>query len=278
LVGDKPLKSVYANLYQIVRKKSVTVAEVLSTTPLNVNFRRALTGSNLAAWYRLVASVLNTRLTGNRDVFIWNLHKSGVFSTCSFYMALISEGVVPRKCPIWKIKVPLKIKIFLWYIKNGVTLTKDNLAKRNWKGNLSCCSCCSLETIEHLFIHCHFTRFIWNTIYITFGIQPPNSIAHMFGSWLAGFQPAHRNQICIGLSAICWAIWLNRNDMVFNRVKSNTVMQVIFRATFWTRTWSLLCKDAAAKDNLKHACRALESVIMEVFAKFGWKFSNRIAT
>jgi hypothetical protein len=58
--------------------------------------------------------------------------------------------------------------------------------------------------------------------------------------------------------------------MVFNRVKSNTVVQVIFRATFWTRTWSLLCKDAAAKDNLKRACRVLESVIMEVFAKFGW--------
>jgi hypothetical protein len=63
-LGDKPLKSVYGNLYQIVRKKSATVAEVLSTTPLNVNFQRALTGSNLAAWYRLVASVLNTRLTG----------------------------------------------------------------------------------------------------------------------------------------------------------------------------------------------------------------------
>jgi hypothetical protein len=99
-VGDKPLKVVYANLYQIVRKKSATVAEVLCTTPLNVAFRRALTGLNLASWYRLVANVISTSLTGDRDLFIWNLHKSGVFSTRSLYMALIGKGVVPRKCPI----------------------------------------------------------------------------------------------------------------------------------------------------------------------------------
>jgi hypothetical protein len=159
-VGDRRLKIAYPNLYQIVRKKSATVAEVLSITPLNVTFRRALTGVNLESWYKLVACVLNTSLTGDRDIFIWNLHKSGVFSTRSFYRVLICDGLVPRKCPIWKIKIPLKIKIFLWYIKNRVTLTKDNLAKQNWKGNLNCCSCSSLETIEHLFIQCHFARFI----------------------------------------------------------------------------------------------------------------------
>jgi len=35
----------------------------------------------------------------------------------------------------WKLRVPLKIKIFLWYLKKGVILTKDNLAKRKWKGD-----------------------------------------------------------------------------------------------------------------------------------------------
>jgi hypothetical protein len=47
-------------------------------------------------------------------------------------------------------------------------------------------------------------------------------------------------------------------------------------ATHWTRTWSLLFKDKDARANLKNACRLLETVVMEVFAKFGWKFSNRI--
>jgi hypothetical protein len=33
------------------------------------------------------------------------------------YMAIIKNGIIPQKCPIWKLKIPLKIKIFLWYIK-----------------------------------------------------------------------------------------------------------------------------------------------------------------
>jgi hypothetical protein len=46
------------------------------------------------------------------------------------YAALINNRVrVPQD--IWQIKVPMKIKIFLWYLKKGVILTKDNLVRRN---------------------------------------------------------------------------------------------------------------------------------------------------
>ena len=31
---------------------------------------------------------------------------------------------------LWKLKLPLKIKIFLWHLGRGVTLTKDNLIKK----------------------------------------------------------------------------------------------------------------------------------------------------
>jgi hypothetical protein len=48
---------------------------------------------------------------------------------------MIQSGVIPTKCLLWKIKVPLKIKIILWYLHKGVTLTEDNLAKINWRGS-----------------------------------------------------------------------------------------------------------------------------------------------
>ena len=35
------------------------------------------------------------------------------------------ENVVPRKDLIWKLRIPLKNKIFLWYLKKGVIFTKD---------------------------------------------------------------------------------------------------------------------------------------------------------
>jgi hypothetical protein len=37
-IGDSALKDQYPNLYNIVRKKSMTIADVFSTRPLNVSF------------------------------------------------------------------------------------------------------------------------------------------------------------------------------------------------------------------------------------------------
>ncbi|WVZ49767.1 hypothetical protein U9M48_001096 [Paspalum notatum var. saurae] len=111
----------YPMLYRVVRRKNVTVDTVLSTVPLNVSFRRALIGEKLIAWHDL-------------------------------------EGCVPRKNLFRALKVPLKIKIFLWFLKRGVVLTKDNLAKRQWKDNLKCSFCNANETLQHLFFDYHVAR------------------------------------------------------------------------------------------------------------------------
>lgn len=94
---------------------------------------------------------------------------------------IMYEDVVPRKDLIWKLRIHLKNKIFLWYLKKGVILTKDNLTKRNWKGSTKCCFCNHNETIQHLFFDFHVARFVWSTLFITFGINPPNNVANMFG-------------------------------------------------------------------------------------------------
>jgi hypothetical protein len=59
----------YSFLYNIVRKKSDRVAQVLSTIPLNIAFRRFLTGNNLVLWNGLVLRVMNVQLNDNADVF-----------------------------------------------------------------------------------------------------------------------------------------------------------------------------------------------------------------
>jgi len=42
----------------------------------------------------------------------------------------MKEERIGGKEIFWKAKMPLKIKIFLWYLKRGVVLAKDNLIKR----------------------------------------------------------------------------------------------------------------------------------------------------
>ena len=124
------------------------------------------------------------QLSNNPDKFVWNLTTSGIFSVKSMYLDMMDDDTRYLRKYLWKLKIPLKIKIFMWFLSNKVLLTKDNLAKRNWGGCQKCCFCDSLETTEHLFISCPFARIIWRMIFFTYNMPPPTNITNMFGNWL----------------------------------------------------------------------------------------------
>jgi hypothetical protein len=202
-LGNLAFKDKYPSLYSIVRRKSSTIASVISSVPLNVSFRRALVGHNLTYWHELCTSIIHIQLNHSSDCFIWNYHQSGSFSVRSMYLALINNGYIERNKIIWKLKMPLKIKIFMWYFLKGVVLTKDNLARRNWNGSLRCCFCMKNETIQHLFLDCHYARFVWRAVQFSFGLNLPSTISNMFDGWLMGVNKKKCNLILVGTFAIC---------------------------------------------------------------------------
>jgi hypothetical protein len=67
------------------------------------------------------------------------------------YQAILDSDLMPHNIYLWKVKIPLKIKVFLWLLYREEILTKDNLVKRNWRGFEKCCFCNSYETVQHLF-------------------------------------------------------------------------------------------------------------------------------
>jgi hypothetical protein len=202
-LGNCSFHHQYPSLYNIVRKKSDTIAKVLSTTPLNISFHRYLTGNNLVLWNNLVSRIATVRLGDTDDIFRWKLHQNGQFSIHSMYLALINNGFVDTNKRMWKVRIPLKIKIFMWYIYKGVVLTKDNLAKRNWKGNKQCSFYCKDENIQHLFFKCYYARFLWGLVHITFGILPPHNTDHLFGPWTNGLSGRLKRLLLAGASAFC---------------------------------------------------------------------------
>ena len=145
-MGQKPLSQQYPSIYNIVRRKNQTVANSLSTMPLNISFRRALVGDKLRLWHELVSKILSVTLSDANDSFKWTLTKNSDFTMKSMYKDLMQINSLPCKSIVWKLKVPLKIKV-----QRGVILTKDNLLKRRWKGGSKCCFCSKDETIQHLF-------------------------------------------------------------------------------------------------------------------------------
>jgi hypothetical protein len=162
-LGDNTLKEQYLNLYNIVRNKSATVAKNFSTRPLNVSFR-SLVAANLQSWHHLILRLANVHLRERVDIFRWLLKHDGLFSAGSMYQAYLDSYIVPYNNYLWKIKIPLKIKVFLWLLYREALLTKDNLVKRNWHGNELCSFCNNHESIQHLFFECVLAKYIWRVI------------------------------------------------------------------------------------------------------------------
>jgi hypothetical protein len=128
-IRNIPLIEQYPSLFRIVRHKHKIVASAFSTIPLNISFRKSLLGENLVSWHNLVARIGHVTLNERSYVFRWGLNQNGIFSVRTMYNAMITGNICDNYI-LWKLKLSLmKINFFLWYLKKGAILTKDNLSK-----------------------------------------------------------------------------------------------------------------------------------------------------
>ncbi|WVZ53448.1 hypothetical protein U9M48_004388, partial [Paspalum notatum var. saurae] len=242
-LDNQALKFKYPNLFSIVRKKHAAVANVLSSSPLNISFRRGLVGNKLLEWHNLVASLVHVNLKEGTNIFTWGLRKTGSFTVRSMYRALISNGTNMSQ-EIWRLKIPLNNKIFLWFLK------KES------------------ESIQHLLFDCIYAQFLWRVIFITTGLMPPTNVVYLFGSWLKQGGSNLPWLLLTGAAAFCWALWLTRNGLTFNKCQSKIFLQVLFRGTHWLRFWAQLQRTDNMKDDIVRICRSLESLAMGLFASY----------
>jgi hypothetical protein len=116
-----------------------------------------------------------------------------------------------------------------------VTLIKDNLAKRRWQGSLKCSFCNQNESIQHIFFDCYLAKTIWRIIYFALKIDQPVNINHIIGDWESNKGCTHKKLLLPGVAALFWSIWLCRNDAVFNHKPILSIIQTIFKGTYWFR-------------------------------------------
>jgi hypothetical protein len=95
---------------------------------------------------------MHVQLNNDRDVFVCGFTALGGFTVKSMYLDLLNDNTKYLRKYIWKMKVPLKIKVFLWFLHRKVILTKD-MVKINWNGHTTCCFSDKNETIQHLFLN-----------------------------------------------------------------------------------------------------------------------------
>jgi hypothetical protein len=263
-LGAYPLSLQYPSLYNIVQRKNELVSSVLAHSPLNIGFRRTFNEYKYNLWLHLCQRLMSIQLSNETNAFVWNLNESGLFSVKSMYLDMMNGHTRFLRKYLWKIKVPLKIKIFMWFLSNRVLLTKDNLMKRKWTGSQKCCFCNNNETVDHLFLHCPFAKIVWRMIFFTYNIPPPSNVTNMFGNWLNGVSKRDKAYTRIGVSAICWSIWTSRNDIIFNKQKVTNFLQVILRAAYWLQLWAFLLP-VDQRDTMVTGCNRLLEVIQDYY-------------
>jgi hypothetical protein len=102
------------------------VGELVVNGEWAVNFRRELDAEHLVLWGRLNEKLQGVSLSDVEDSVQRALENDGMFSTKSLYRHLSFGGVRSRWIEeVWGLKIPLKIKIFMWQIYNDRLQTAD---------------------------------------------------------------------------------------------------------------------------------------------------------
>jgi hypothetical protein len=109
---SRPLYEQFLNLFNIVRNKSALVVDVFSATNFNLSFHRTIRGIKLMEWHNMLNLLSNVTLNLSSDKFVWDGHKNGIFSVQSMYHCLMNNPNDERNKKLWKLKLPLKIKVF----------------------------------------------------------------------------------------------------------------------------------------------------------------------
>jgi hypothetical protein len=141
-----PLKLTFPKLYKICTKRNILVNECFEQGEWIIKFRRPFGQVEVYQWRSLIEKLGGVRLQVGLDESYWCLEKKRHYTTKSMYRFLAHRGVINTHMRrLWKTKLPMKLKVFMWQVFHDKLQTGEELKKRNWKGDGKCSICVDRE-------------------------------------------------------------------------------------------------------------------------------------
>ncbi|CAI9785166.1 unnamed protein product [Fraxinus pennsylvanica] len=162
---------------------------------------------------------------GREDRMFWIHDKKGAYSVRSGYKLLMANSFTHSHNTIesfwnkiWRYKIPAKVRNLIWKASLNVLPTTDQLRAKRVDVDSHCPVCLTHEeSVLHVFVSCELAQKVWETV----GIASSPRLVANFQDWLTTTLKNHQQDQEI-IAMLCWAIWMNRNETVWN-AKSFTV-------------------------------------------------------
>ena len=128
-----------------------------------------LTGALALEWEHFISlfRAAGILLSSSPDYLLWSRDSASVTVVARLaYSSLIRSQVIYQPVwwfdMLWKVRVSLKIKCFMWLVLNHKILAWDLLCKHGYQGPSRCSFCLlEVESTEHIFFHCSLFRGLW---------------------------------------------------------------------------------------------------------------------
>lgn len=136
---------------------------------------------------------------------------------------------------LWSLKVPGKVKNFIWRVCAGCLPTMEALARKCVNVNLQCPWCHSApESDTHVLFTCDFAKTVWlgTGLHHLVQVLPQDTTFLVLRNL---FSACTRNQ-CVLVCMICWSIWNRRNKWNWDRA-NESVFGVRAAATNLLHDW-----------------------------------------
>jgi hypothetical protein len=165
----------------------------------------------LGFWkFRYTTRALKTLLLGTFkkwpvfcEVWVLSTMETSIWrSWCANAFPLGSSALNPVRKELWQMKIPSKIKIFLWRALHGIVPLKYILANRHIGTSGQCPVCLSApENVMHLLFQCNAAREVWAALGIQNIIDDVISV-DLFGSAVLEFLLRDRMRSLPGFNSI----------------------------------------------------------------------------
>ena len=159
--------------------------------------------------------------TQDDDSWFWRKEKLGQYSVKSAYALIRSNSVISNTSnnsgfwnKLWNLKIPLKVKHFIWRAVRECLPTKDRLRSRRVEVNIMCPVCnVNEETTLHSLVTCPVANSCWHQLGHSFDMQAIRSIE----DWVVEVLKLSSRQEMNKIFMVAWSIWYNRNDIVWKQ-------------------------------------------------------------